>query len=207
LRRAGNYYGLAACYVEHERKAFNPVVFMGISGSGKSLISRGLFPDAVVISSDAVRKEMLGMPAGEHAYVEYGRGIYDSEMTARTYRAMTGRAMAAAAEGKRVVVDATFLTADRRRAFFDAAVEARLNPFFIYCFADGQVLRQRVGARMAEGTDLSDGHIAVLERQLAIVEEPVELPFFRVMRLDTDQEPAVIRKALTSFLGQRREEG
>ncbi len=202
LRRARNYYGLAECYVEHERKAFNPVVFMGVSGSGKSVISRSLFPDGVVISSDAVRKDMLGIPAGEHVYVEYGTAIYDSDMTGRTYRAMTERATAAAAEGKRVVVDATFLTAGQRQGFYSACIEARLNPFFVYCFADEQVLRDRVVARMTEGTDVSDAHIAVLERQLAHVEEPVELPFFRVMRLDTDQEPAVIRKALTSFLGR-----
>lgn len=200
LRRAGNYYGLAECYVEHERKPFNPVVFMGVSGSGKSVISRSLFSDGVVISSDAVRKEMVDIPAGEHVYVEYGRGIYDEDMTVRTYRALAERAAAAAAEGKRVVVDATFLTASQRQTFYRACTEARLNPFFVYCFADEQVLRERVGARMTEGTDLSDAHGAVLERQLATVEEPVELPFFRVMRLDTDQEPAVIRKALTSFL-------
>ncbi len=207
LRRARNYYGLAECYIEHERKPFNPIVLMGVSGSGKSVIARNLFPDAVVISSDAVRKGMLGIRPAEHAYVEYGRGIYDPEMTERTYRAMTEKATAAAAGGKRVVVDATFLAAAHRQAFYDACITARLNPFFIHCFADEQVLRERIAARMIGGTDISDAHGDVLERQLAVAEEPVELPFFRVMRLDTDQEPAVIGKALNSFLRGRREGG
>ena len=76
-----------------------------------------------------------------------------------------------------------------------------LNPFFVHCFADEETLKQRIGRRIAEGRDLSDGHVAVLERQLLTAEEPVELPSFRVLRLDTTGEkPEDIQQALRRFL-------
>ncbi len=110
IGRAGNYYGLAQYYVEHARSPFNPVVLMGPAGSGKSAIAEGLLPGASVLRSDEVRKRLAGVPAAAHVYVDYGSGLYDPAMTQETYRAMTQEAVAAAAKGKRVVVDATFLT-------------------------------------------------------------------------------------------------
>ena len=54
---------------------------------------------------------------------------------------------------------------------------------------------------MGEGTDISDGHISVLERQLQTAEEPDELPFFRVLKVNTGEDRVeVIRKALRMFL-------
>ena len=100
-----------------------------------------------------------------------------------------------------MVVDATFLASSRRIEFYEACVEAGLSPFFVYCFADVGILRERVRKRMAEGADVSDGHISVLERQLQAAEAPDELPFFRVLKLNTgDDEAAGIRKALRLFL-------
>jgi uncharacterized protein len=214
-RRARDYYLLAEHYVRlgehyarlggryakgHEER-FNPVVFMGVSGSGKSTIARGLFDDAVWVRSDLVRKKIAGVPAEKHAYVEYGDGIYDSGATDKVYRAITEEVTAAAGRGQRVVVDATFLAASRRLEFYEACTRKGLNPFFVFCFADESTLKKRIGERMAEGKDVSDGHIAVLERQLQAIEEPVELPSFRLLRLDTTEEPqGAIQQALRRFL-------
>jgi hypothetical protein len=201
IRRAGNYYGLAQHYVEHGPAPFNPVVLMGLSGSGKSVIAEGLLPGAVVLRSDEVRKAMAGVPAGAHVYVDYGSGLYDPAMTIRTYRAMTQEAVAAAGKGKRVVVDATFLTSALRQEFYETCGRAGLSPFFIWCSAAEDILRRRVRGRMADGRDVSDAHLAVLDRQLMIREEPDDLPSFRVMKLDTgDDEPEAIRRALRLFL-------
>ena len=202
IRRARDYYGLAQHYVEHARSPFNPVVLMGLSGSGKSAIAEGLLPGAVVLRSDEVRKRMAGVPAAAHVYVDYGSGLYDPAMTVRTYRAMTQEAVAAAAKGKRVVVDATFLTSGLRQEFYESCVREGLNPFFIWCSAGEHILRregERAGWRAA--ADVSDAHLAVLDRQLRIREEPDDLPSFRVMKLDTgDDEPETIRRALRLFL-------
>lgn len=200
-RRAQDYFGLAEHYANGRKETFDPVVFMGVSGSGKSTIARGLFDDATVIRSDLLRKEIAGVKAGAHVYVEYGADIYGPSTTDRVYRAMAEEAAAAAKRGRKVVVDATFLAASRRLDFHEACLRQGLNPFFVFCFAGEPTLRARVGRRMEEGKDVSDAHIAVLERQLREAEEPAELPSFRVLRLDTTEEtPGAIREALRRFL-------
>ncbi len=200
IRSAREYYALADHYLKSEGAHFNPVVFMGASGSGKSAIANGLLPNAVVLRSDVVRKELLGQKPDQHIYAEYGAGIYADDITGRTYHVLGQRAVEEARTGKRVIVDATYLREEQRLAFFGACCGAGLNPFFINCFAPEPVLRKRMEQRTAEGTDISDGHPAILEKQLAAKEEPTELPFFRVFRLNTDEDLETIQKALRELL-------
>ena len=82
VRRGREYFLLARYYAEHpEKTAFNPVVFMGVSGSGKSAIAEGLLAGSLVLRSDLVRKEMAGKEPHEHVYVGYGEQIYRDDMT------------------------------------------------------------------------------------------------------------------------------
>jgi len=200
IGRARAYYGLADHYLKSEGAHFNPVVFMGTSGSGKSAIASGLLPNFELLRSDVVRKELLGQKPGQHQYVEYGTGGYADDITEGIYRALGERAVEGARSGKRVIVDATYLKEEQRLAFFGACCAAGLNPFFINCFAPEPVLRKRIEQRTAEGADVSDGHPAILEKQLVVKKEPLELPFFRVLRLNTDEDLETIQKALRELL-------
>jgi len=201
MRRAEEYYALAEYYIKGTSPRFNPVIFTGVSGSGKSAIAADVFPGAVWLRSDTVRKEISGMDAKEHAYVEYGTDIYDHDATLKTYQVLAERAVREAAAGQRVIVDATYLAAAQRVPLLNACVNAGLNPFFVHCCAAEPVLKQRIEGRMSEGTDPSDAHMAILERQLSAREEPEELPFFRVMKLNTEEDLEDIRKALREGLG------
>jgi uncharacterized protein len=200
LRRARDYFALARHYLEKDGTRFNPVVFVGVSGSGKSAIARGLFPDGLTLRSDEVRKELGNVGSDRHAYVEWGKDLYAAETTRRTYRVMGERAVTAAQGGRRVIVDATFLTASTRLELYRQCLREHLNPFFVYCVADAQVLRERVRRRIAEGGDPSDAHLAILDEQLRMVEEPDELPCFRVLKLKTEDPPETIQQALREFL-------
>ena len=201
LHRARDYYKLAEHYVEDGKPPFNPVVLMGVSGAGKSVIARDLLPGSVVLRSDEVRKRMAGVPAGAHVYVDYESGLYDPAMTIRTYRAMTRDAVAAAEKGKRVVVDAAFLASGLRDEFYETSVSKGLNPFFVWCVASEPILRGRVQRRMDSGADISDAGLDVLERQLRIGADADGLPSFRVMKVDTGEDaPETIRRALRLFL-------
>jgi predicted kinase len=147
-----------------------------------------------------VRKELLGLNPDQHAYVDYGTGIYAEEITRKTYHLLAQCAVDEARSGKRVIVDAAYLKEEQRLAFFGACCGAGLNPFFINCFAPEPVLKKRVEHRTAERAGVSDGHPAILEKQLANKEEPAELPFFRVFRLSTDEDLETIQKALRELL-------
>lgn len=200
VARARDYFGLAGHYISHFKKPFNPVVFMGLSGSGKSTIARDFSPNAVILRSDEMRKEITGVGKGRHAYSSFGEGIYTPELTTRIYCLMLERAMECARMGRKVIVDATYLKADERRDFHETCIAEGQNPFFIHCFASEAVLKERIRKRMEAGTDVSDADIAVLEHQLAHLEEPEELPGYRTLRINTEDAIHNIVQALKEFL-------
>ncbi len=200
VARARDYFGLAGYYISHFQKPFNPVVFMGLSGSGKSTIARDFSPNAVILRSDEMRKEIAGLRKGRHAYSSVGEGIYTPELTNRIYRLMLDRAIECARKGKKVIVDATYLKADQRKDFHETCIARGLNPFFIHCFAPEAVLKDRIRKRMEAGTDVSDADIAILEHQLKHLEEPEELPCYRTLRINTEDAIHNIVHALREFL-------
>jgi predicted kinase len=113
---------------------------------------------------------------------------------------MLERAMECARMGRKVIVDATYLKADERRDFHETCIAEGQNPFFIHCFASEAVLKERIRKRMEAGTDVSDADIAVLEHQLAHLEEPEELPGYRTLRINTEDAIHNIVQALKEFL-------
>ncbi len=200
FRAAREYFLLAGYYINYFAKPFNPVVFMGLSGSGKSTIARDFSPNWVILRSDEIRKVMSGMKKDEHRFAGFGEDIYSNGLTRDVYCTLLERALDGAGQGKRVVVDATYLKQNQRRYFFQSCMEKGLNPFFVHCTAGESVLRTRIMKRMEQGLDISDAHIAILEQQIRDMEEPVELPFYRVMRLNTENELHNIVSALKEFL-------
>ena len=53
---------------------------------------------------------------------------------------------------------------------------------------------------MKEGKDISDAHLGILEHQLKHLEEPDELPGFRVLRINTEDAIDRIVNTLKEFL-------
>ena len=128
--RARDYFGLADYYINYFQKPFNPVVFMGLSGSGKSTIARDFSPNAVILRSDEIRKEIAGLKKDKHAYSSFGEGIYAPELTRQIYCLMLEKAIEYARKGKKVIVDATYLKANQRKDFHETCITKGLNPFF-----------------------------------------------------------------------------
>jgi len=198
--KAQNYFNLADFYVRYAAKPFNPVVFMGLSGSGKSTIARNFSSKAILLGSDSLRKEAAGIKKGEHQYTGFGEGIYTLEMTRRIYSAMLEKTIGFAKEHNRVIVDATYLKADERKDFHDSCIKNGLNPFFVHCFASEEILKDRIRRRMEKGADISDASVHILEHQLKHLEEPDELPGFRILRINTEDAMGNIVSALKEFL-------
>ena len=198
--KATNYFDLADYYINCAHKPFNPIVFMGLSGSGKSTIAKDFSSDAVILRSDEIRKEATGTEKDVHRYGEVGEGIYTPELTRQIYCALMDKAVACAKAGKKVIVDATYLKANQRAHFYNSCMEKGLNPFFVHCFASEYTLRERIIKRMQDGQDISDAHVGVLEHQLKHLEEPDELSSFRVLRINTEDAIGNIVNTLREFL-------
>ncbi len=150
------------------------VVVMGLSGSGKSFLSRILHEEFGYewLRSDVIRKELVGMDPGEKAGAEFGRGIYTEEMTRRVYEEMVKRARELLSQGKRVVLDATFLKRWQR----DLVRESFERPLFILATASEEEIRKR----LSEREDVSDADFRIYLKQKEVFEPPDEVPFVEI---------------------------
>jgi len=138
----------------------------GVTGSGKSTIATamGRLLAAPVISSDAVRKELAGLPPEEHRYVPYGSDIYSREWTRRTYAELLRRARPVIASGGCAILDASFLRSDERRQAQEAAQQCGSRAVVVECVTPRDVVLRRLEERRLRGT-ISDGRSEILALQ------------------------------------------
>lgn len=131
------------------------VLVAGLPGTGKSTLAGSLADRAgfSVIRSDVVRKELAAHTAGLSPPQPIGDGIYSPDWTDRTYAECMRRAEALLFEGGRVIVDATFGSEMRRRAFLEAAAGWAVPAVVFICEADPEVVRRRLETRSGDVSD------------------------------------------------------
>jgi len=146
----------------------------GLSGSGKSYLARRLVPrvGAVRLRSDVARKAQGGLAPGDPAANDVGEGLYSARRSDAVYDWLGRIAGDLLASGEHVIVDATFLDADRREAFRALAQQAGSDARVLFCAAPLETLRARIRAREAAADDPSDAGLEVLEHQRRGFVEP-----------------------------------
>jgi uncharacterized protein len=170
----------AAAYVALAQRIACPpapqlLITHGLSGSGKTWAStRWLLAEAsgraLRLRSDVERKRLHGLSAQQASGSGLNTGLYSPQAHTDTYAHLLARTQTWLTQGWTVVVDAAFLRRHERRAF-DALAQRLGCPFHILApEAPVDVLRQRISARQAQGTDASEATLAVLEQQLGWLE-------------------------------------
>ena len=156
-QRAEAHWLLALGTLERPERRPLLVLIGGLPGTGKSTLARGLAKDGnfEIIRSDAVRKELAGVPETHKA-----AGYYTSEWTERTYSECLGRAVDRLRDGGRVIVDASFSEEGHRATFIESAQRLGVPAMFIICRADPDLVRERLYNRRG---DVSDADWAVYE--------------------------------------------
>ena len=137
----------------------------GLSGTGKSAVSRaiapwlGAFPGAVIVRSDVERKRLFGVAPEERLPAR----AYAPEVSDQVYAMSRKRAMMALFGGQAVIVDAVQAKPEEREAL--AALAAKLGvPFTgLWLEAPAKLMRERVAARRG---DVSDATPSVVDEQL-----------------------------------------
>ena len=136
----------------------------GLSGTGKSLLARGLAPyvapppGAVVLRSDVERKTLFGI-------AEAGRlpqSAYAPEITAQVYAALNDKARRVLDAGHSAIVDAVFAKSSERTAVSVAAADIDFRG--LYLTADLSTRLNRVGERTLDASD-ADERIARAQEQ------------------------------------------
>ncbi len=161
------------------------VLMCGLSGSGKSYVATRLVPQlgALRLRSDVLRKAQAGLARDARSGSALDQGLYAAERVDAVYATLADLAILLLQAGETVILDATFLSAQRRQTLLEAAWSGKVPAVVLYCHASLEVLRNRVDSREATGDDASEAGLPVLEAQRRRFEEP-EQPE-PVMRIDT----------------------
>lgn len=138
------------------------VLVIGLPGTGKSTLARALADAGFAwVRSDAVRKQLAGLPGEAPAGAAPGEGIYTAAWTERTYAACLEQARARLLAGERVVVDANFKADAQRRPFVAQAQALGVPARIFVCTADDAAIRERLTHRSG---DVSDADVGVYLR-------------------------------------------
>lgn len=189
---------LAAARSLTERSPARLIAVGGLSGSGKSTLARrlaphiGRTPGAVVLRSDMIRKELMGVAPDRRL----GPDGYAPEISARVYEAMARRATAVLASGYCAVADAVYARPDERSEIAGVAEAAGVPFTGFWLTAPRDTLAERIEARRG---DASDATVAVLDSQLEY-----ELGVVDWTEIDTSAGADATEKAANATLARRR---
>lgn len=147
-QEAATLFALAGGYASGPTR---PVLLMvgGLMGTGKSALAGALQHELgwALFSSDTVRKRLAQCdPAQRHADA-FGQGLYSQEWTARTYRALHAEANAALAQGRSVLLDASFIRRADRQAVAREAAARGAAAVFVECVCPREMALQRLARR------------------------------------------------------------
>jgi len=163
-------------------------VVWGQVATGKSTVARALAEtlDIGRLRSDVVRKALFEGVAGKDTVADFGQGIYSRQATALTYGKLLRLAQTEVAQGRSVVLDATFSRRDRRREALRLSAETGAAIVFVECTCSEATLRRRLAERTG-GSGVSDARLAHYDALKAAFEPGDELPVRCRIRLDTEQ--------------------
>ena len=161
---------LAELALRHLRAGSVTLVLVGgLPGTGKSALA-GAVADRLglaVLSSDRIRKELAGRPAGASAVAPYGSGIYSAEWTERVYAGLLHRATVSLAHGESVVADASFISARHRVTAAAAAAGVSADLVQLRCAASPELAARRISMRTG---GVSDADQAIASQMAALAD-------------------------------------
>ncbi|HTE86411.1 MAG TPA: AAA family ATPase [Dehalococcoidia bacterium] len=180
--RARGFFRLAARYAAEPAGA-RLIAMMGVSGSGKSYLARllALRLGAVLLSSDLTRKRIVGVPAHHAA----GPAAYTHQVSARTYAALYEEAEVELRRGHSVILDATFLTEELRRAAIKLAERLEVPFTLVWCQAPDALRERRLRERQSDTYRVSDADLSIASGQVRQQEPPREVPRSSVIQTST----------------------
>ena len=180
------------------------IVMHGYSGSGKTWVSSGLLErlNAVRLRSDVERKRMHGLAEDASTGSAPGEGLYDADTSARTYERLftiTGELLAA---GHRVILDAAFLDADRRR--HARALAAKLGvPFVLVGVRTPEAnVRRRLDARAADASEADHAVLDYQHRHAAPLDDDEDGPVIPFVNREGADVDALV-ESITAMTGRR----
>ncbi|SRR5579875_624209 len=178
------------------------IVVCGLPGTGKSTLAQTLSEriGLEVLNSDAVRKNLAGIPPVERAGGGWAEGIYSQEFSRATYQALADAAGARLRGGDGIIVDATYRDFAERVRLREIALQAGVPIVFAECVIADDEARRRLEMRSQRPDTISDATWDTYLRQKASF-----APFGREfdgchLRLDGTREAACNALEIEKFI-------
>jgi hypothetical protein len=202
-RAAKHYFQLACRYAESLPPALL-VITCGLTATGKSALVRRLAEPAGIeaISSDVVRKGLAGLAPTDRRFEPFHGGIYSPEFTERTYSALLEEARERLRRGQSVVLDASYIRRQHRRAAARLATEEGAQFVCLEFRASEDVVRGRLAQRLRQGGDPSDARWEIYVAQKRRFQRPSEVASQRLIVVDSERR--LDRAARQLLRGLRR---
>jgi uncharacterized protein len=161
-QKAHAYFDLAQTLLARHQPCL--VAIGGLSGTGKSLLARGLGaglqppPGAVILRSDIERKRLCGVSELD----PLPRDAYTPAITEKVYSVLAEKARRVLNAGHSAIVDAVFAQPSERSEIARAADGVRFVGLFLTAGLQTRV--ERVGARRGDASD-ADANVAQMQEQ------------------------------------------
>jgi len=170
------YIDQALRYMDEKSKP-KCILLQGLSGSGKSFFANQLIEhldnfNAIIISSDRIRKTLFGISPETRVSEEDKKSLYSPEMNKKTYRALEEYADICLKNGFNVIIDATFLKFEHREAFYNISRKHDVQSYLFSLQTSTEQASQSILNRQQLNTNPSDATIDVMQRQKNIIEAP-----------------------------------
>jgi hypothetical protein len=187
-KSARRYFELACEYARSLPPAML-VITCGLPATGKSTIARDVADAAGMryYSSDVVRKEIEGLAPTDRRYERYDTGIYAPEFHERTYAALLDHARGDLEAGRSVVLDASYIRRDHRKAAAALAKETGAQFAVLHTTAGESLIRERLEARLRAGADPSDARWVIYAGQKRRFQRPTEVELMRLIEIDASK--------------------
>ncbi len=165
---ANDYFRLSLSYLKPP-PAPALIIMCGLMATGKSFIATKLARrlGAALLRSDEIRKDLHGVERSQHRLDMYREGIYTANATERTYEALFNAAEKSLAQGRSIILDASFMSYEHRHRSRELAREAKARFRLIECAAPDEVIRARLKARLAQKDEPSDARWEIFDSQKA----------------------------------------
>lgn len=169
---ARGYFSLASNIIERVSQPI-VVILAGVSGSGKSTVGAALAAriGAAYVSSDVVRKQLIGLTPRMHVPADQISHVYGDEMSARTYEVMRQRTVEHLSLKRPVVLDATHSRRREREAALEVARLAKVPALIVELRVPEESARMRINHRETDSLTTSDATFAIYPEQVATFEK------------------------------------
>jgi uncharacterized protein len=194
LVTARRYFDLARLY---SRSKPLLILVMGLMGTGKTTIAQSLGGrfGFSVISSDVVRKQLAGISPAEHHFEEFHTGIYADDFSVRTYEEMFHEASDILAQGRSVILDASFNKKESRVRAREMARGLGADFLVLECVLSEEEIMRRLNKRLGENST-SDGRWEIFYYQKEEFQPVTELSRQQHWVIDTSPLPDEIEEIL-----------